>query len=272
VTFQRYLQEQGLAKATVGTYARVARLMGDTDPAAWFKGILADRPTQSTATVYRAAARHMLVFQGMRPRDADDALPKARGSRGVTRQGLTDAQLVTFYAAAEEQPESVRTVLLLLPRTGLRVSEISGAQVAEIQRRGRSWFLALPAARAKGAKARDIPLNAAALDLFRSARKRFPDGTYLFPARSRGSKTRFSDVPINAATVRQACAAIRSEQSSLGRLTPHVLRHTFASRIANGGTSLRLIQELLGHESIKTTARYVHPQWSQLEQAVASLE
>lgn len=266
--FSKHLREQGLSQGTAKTYRIVAAQVDWNNPVQWYKDSLVKQLAKSTSMLYRAVAVHVLVYHhGLSKRDATLALPSAAGRKNAVKRGLTDEQLTLYYAAAETYPEPDRSVLLLLPRTGLRVSEACGLRVDEVQQRGKSWLIALSSARGKGGKARDVPLSPAALQLVSGCRKLFPNRSYFFPARARGQGKRYIDRPISAQTIAKSTREIAAKHPELKGLTPHILRHTFATRV-HRGTSLRNVQELLGHESISSTTRYVQTEWDALTEAV----
>jgi integrase/recombinase XerD len=88
---------------------------------------------------------------------------------------------------------------------------------------------------------------------------------WLFPGRK-------PDQPISPATIRHVCREI-SLQSGLGkRVSPHLLRHSFATHLLEAGTDLRKIQVLLGHRSPASTARYTHIAVQNVQHTVSPLD
>jgi integrase/recombinase XerD len=146
----------------------------------------------------------------------------------------------------------VFALLELLYATGLRVSELVG--LPESAGRGGRPFIAV---RGKGGRERLVPLNLAAqaaLDVYRDARTslgRAP-GKWLFPADSAsGHLTR-------QAFARDLKAVAARAGLDARKLSPHVLRHAFATHLLSGGADLRVVQTLLGHADISTTQIYTH--------------
>jgi site-specific recombinase XerD len=141
-----------------------------------------------------------------------------------------------------------RAVIMTAYGAGLRVSEVCALQVDDID----SQRMTIRVRHGKGNQARYVPLPERALFLLR----RYwvverPTKPWLFPGDQTGC-------PVSAASVRYHLSAAAQKTGLTKRVTPHVLRHTFATHLLELGTDLRLIQMLLGHRSIKSTARYTH--------------
>jgi site-specific recombinase XerD len=138
-----------------------------------------------------------------------------------------------------------RAVLELLWATGLRVSELAGLDVDDVDRAERTVRVI-----GKGRKERIVPFGAkaaAALDAYLGVRER---GGALF-VNARGGRL----------GVRSLWTLVRRAARQAGltrRVSPHTLRHTFATHLLDAGADLRMIQELLGHSRVSTTQRYTH--------------
>ncbi len=143
-----------------------------------------------------------------------------------------------------------RAVLELLYATGLRVSELCSLKIGDVNR-DVGYLVCL----GKGSKERQVPIGRSALTAvtrylqFRAARRDDQSNRYLFvTARGR---------PLT----RQACWKMVSEygkQAGLGVVTPHMIRHTFATHLLEHGADLRSVQLLLGHADLATTQIYTH--------------
>ena len=141
----------------------------------------------------------------------------------------------------------------MLYATGLRVSELVG--LPDSAGRGGRPFIAV---RGKGGRERLVPLNDAAhaaLDVYRDARAALgrPAGKWLFPADSASGPP---DAP--GFRARPEEQSRRTPASISRKLSPHVLRHAFATHLLSGGADLRVVQTLLGHADISTTQIYTH--------------
>ena len=112
----------------------------------------------------------------------------------------------------------------------------------------------------KGSKYRDVPVLKAVADAVHTAAATCPfqpQGQQLLWRSSRGG-------PLNARTVQRLIEKIRTELGLPEHVTPHTLRHAFATHLLAGGGDLRAIQQLLGHASLSTTQRYTHVDSEQL--------
>ena len=141
-----------------------------------------------------------------------------------------------------------RTVLMLCYGAGLRISEAVSLRVADID----SARMVIRVRQGKGAKDRETVLSPLLLELLRQWwRIARPGHDWLFPSSYRGGVSH-----LQPGRVRQACTDA-FQQARLGkRVTPHVLRHAFATHLLEAGVDLRKIQVMLGHQSIDTTAHY----------------
>lgn len=261
MSLDRQLKDRGLLPSTREQYARIAARSDGMDPVDWLRSKIHARTPIGTVLPLRAAVKHLLVNEGYSEEEIQDLLPKARGRPSGLRDALTPEQLATFYVVIERTNDPVRTILRLLPRTGLRISEICGLHRRNIVKR--SGVLGFRF-RGKRDEERFVPLGKAArhaLDDYLAREQ--PEG-WLF--------TGYTGGPIGPPAVRKVTRRLRSDNPVLGDLTPHVLRHTFATRALRGGADLRTVQALLGHKNIQTTARYLHPDAGMLQGAVEDME
>ena len=139
----------------------------------------------------------------------------------------------------------------LLYSSGLRVSELSGLNMKDWDVTGH-----LVRVLGKGNKIRLVPLGERAaekLEKYMSASGRWPpvrDGSPVFLNRN-GDR-------LSVRGIQQRLEKRLRECGLDTRISPHVLRHTFATHLLDSGADLRAIQEMLGHESLQTTQRYTH--------------
>ncbi len=147
----------------------------------------------------------------------------------------------------DEASRRDRAILEVLYASGVRVAELSGLDVEDVDlREGAVRVLG------KGRKERIVPLGTKAVEALRAylgAREGARGAPLPEPARAGASRC-------GAST--GSSGPGRGPQDSAGRVTPHTLRHTFATHLLDAGADLRLIQELLGHARLATTQRYTH--------------
>jgi site-specific recombinase XerD len=139
-----------------------------------------------------------------------------------------------------------QALAMVMYGTGLRVQEALSLKVTDIDRdRG-----VIRVRDGKGERAREAKLSPALYEWLRGywARAR-PEQPYLFTSRRTGA-------PPTARAVRKAVAAAAEQAQIKKRVTPHALRHSFATHLLEHGTDVRVVSALLGHISIQSTARY----------------
>lgn len=176
---------------------------------------------------------------------------------------LTTGDIEALIAAAREDdsPEGVRLLAMLevMYGAGLRVSEMVSLKLSALQCHHVTKQVQFIMVRGKGGKERLVPLGGSAqeaLARYMAVRASFIKGDepspYLFPyARAQGFITRQQfGVMLKELAI---SAHIDPE-----KISPHTLRHSFASHLLEGGADLRVIQELLGHADISTTQIYTH--------------
>lgn len=267
--FDAYLRDRGLLDRTRRAYLGVVSRASDGDVAAYVRRLVRKRAPEGTVVQARAAAGHWLRYKGTPEPEIRALLPSARGRKGKRRDALSRDALSLFLELADAQREPVRTVLLLLPRTGLRISEICTLRVGDVRQRDGRTHLDF---RGKGDKHRLVPVGAAGADLLAAAVERVTRRPGTSPDVERPLFAMSARKPIAPSTVRDALARLRAGHPGLETVTPHVLRHTYATRALAAGMDVPRLQAILGHESITTTQRYLHPSVDDLADAVDAID
>lgn len=195
-----------------------------------------------------------LIDEGLREDDPSRALPSTRGSRPLPRL-LSHDEVERMFACAEEaavgdHAAAVRMLALLelLYGSGLRASELVSLPVAAVPRD--APFLTITG---KGGQQRMVPVSGRARSaLSRWLALRAQASRWLFP--SRGAQGHLSRIRL--------FQLLRELAGKAGiapdKVSPHVLRHAFATHLLEGGADLRVLQTLLGHADIATTQIYTH--------------
>ncbi len=189
-------------------------------------------------------------------------LPRPRKERRLP-EVLSRKEVVALLRAAPNARD--RAILMLAYSTGLRVSEIARLRIRDIDtQRG-----VIHIRGGKGAKDRQTLLSPLAYEALRlHVRANHPPGgetEWIFPGRREG--THLTPRLLELVLVR-AREKARIER----RATPHTLRHSFATHLLENGTSLRTIQELLGHARIQTTLLYTHVSTRQIRRVQSPLD
>ena len=240
---------------------------------AYFADLAARGLSASTAARRRASVRQFYRFvlgEGWRQDDPSrrvDAPRKGRALPKVLSREEVDALLAA--AARRDGAQGLRLACMveLIYASGLRVSELTALPLAALARDPAYLIV-----KGKGGKERLAPLNAAAraaVKAYLEVRKVFlPRGDaanpWLFPSRGAGGRLtprRFAQLLDEAA---------RAAGVDPARVSPHVLRHAFATHLLEGGADLRVVQTLLGHADIATTQIYTHLAEDHLSEVVAT--
>jgi len=166
------------------------------------------------------------------------------------------------HLLAQPQPEDFigardKAILELLYATGIRVSELCSLQISDVS----DSFIKV---RGKGKKERIVPVGKRAL---------FAIDHYLIHFREKAPENQVPlflshrGAPLDRITVWKRLKAYARSANIAKSISPHTLRHSFATHLLENGADLRLIQEMLGHEDISTTDRYTHVAGDRLKKA-----
>lgn len=244
------------------TYPELRRFLAQQATLGYARSSIARR-VGAIHTFYRWAAA-----RGVLERDPAALLgrPKVANRLPGVLRPREAAELVETPGAADDASPLERAVVLrdraileLMYGSGLRVAEVAGLTVDRLDlARGRVTVMG------KGSKEREVPLSDPACDALevylRRGRRDLSDGstTAFFNRRKR---------PIGTRDIRRLVGRY-GEQTLGGRhVTPHTLRHSFATHLLEGGADIRAVQELLGHASVATTQRYTHVSRTRLFEA-----
>jgi len=176
-----------------------------------------------------------------------DVVEDIRGPRPERRLPvvLSFEEVHRFFAAIPSFKH--RTLLMFAYAAGLRVSEAAQVRVCDID----SQRMVIRVVQGKRKKDRYTILSPLLLQMLRHYWWAARPKNYLFPGRGKGGVVRSS-------TLQGVCTNARRAAGLAKEVTPHTLRHSFATHLLEAGTDLRVIQELLGHSSPRTTALYTH--------------
>ena len=239
--FAAFAAAHGAGAATASAEVLAAYLRGLADAG------LSPRTAARRLSALRQFHRFLLA-EGVRADDPTAALDSPKLGRPLPKY-LTEAEVTALLDAARGRPEAplALAALELLYASGMRVSEL-----LSLRRTALASGAAMLRIRGKGGKTRLVPLSeparAAAMALIAASGK----SEHLFPGRD----------PRRAMTRQGFALALKQVALEAGldpaRVSPHVLRHSFASHLLAGGADLRSLQTLLGHADIATTEIYTH--------------
>lgn len=281
--------ERGAAKNTLDAYRRDlldlavflkrrGHALGDMregDLTAWFEAIEQAGLARATAQRRLSAVKQFSKFlfaNGARRDDPSSALEAPKTVRPLPRiVAQDDVARLLALTRADASPKGLRfrALLELAAGSGLRVSELVGLPLSAAPRTGRMLFV-----RGKGAVERMVPMSAearGALDdwlavrpllLKRDAQDRPIETRFLFPSSAKqGHMTRQQF----ALQLKEAALKAGLDPA---RLSPHALRHAFATHLLARGADLRSLQSMLGHADIATTQIYTHVVEDRLRETV----
>lgn len=233
------------ARAFVAHYMRPPSELGEREIRAYLLHLLVvKKVSAATEKVHLAAIKFLYCHTLDRPEEVV-RIPWPRVPHPLPVV-LSGTEVMQVLGAVESIKH--RAILSAAYGAGLRIGEACALCVQDIDSRR----MVIHIRDGKRGRDRYVMLGQRLLDLLRTYWKaEHPPAPYLFPGQKPGTT-------ISANAVRQALYGAVRTAGLRKRVSPHTLRHGFATHLHESGTDLRTIQELLGHASIRTTARYTH--------------
>jgi integrase/recombinase XerD len=272
-TLTAYAKDLEDAAGFLGSRGRDLASAAPEDVEAYVRALSDRGLSPATAARRRSALRQFYRFvlgEGWRDDDPSRRLEAPKKGRSLPKV-LTREEMDRLIAAASARDGAqglrLGCMVELAYASGLRISELTALTLAAVARDPAYLIV-----KGKGGKERLAPLNAtarAAVKAYLEVRPSFlPKGDkanpWLFP--SRGKTARLT--PRRFAQLLDEAAADAGVDPA--RVSPHVLRHAFATHLLEGGADLRVVQKLLGHADIATTQIYTHVAGDRLREVVAT--
>lgn len=207
-----------------------------------------DRKLSARTIAGQTAALRFLFVKTLRRPYLPDALPFPKHSRRLPTV-LSQEEVARLINASGNLMH--RAMLMTLYATGVRRAELCRLKVADID----SERMVLHIHEGKGGRDRDVPLSPKLLATLREYWLWMKPKTYLFPGMENNWR---ADVPV---TTKIAWIAVTEAAKAAGitrRVSPHTLRHSYATHLLEAGADLRTIQVLLGHAKLADTTVYLH--------------
>ena len=238
------MQLRGFSKNTIDAYIRYnwkfLIFLGDKEPSEdsvkqFLANAIGEGKSSRTISLMRAAL--LFNYNEILNNSFSVKAPKLEKRLPTT---LSKAEIAALIENAGSKKS--RAIIKTLYSSGLRVSEVCSLKNSDIDEK--NGFLLVESGKGKKMRRSVINKNLA------SELKELTNKGYVFSARG--------NTPI---TSRNIQALVRNAKNRAGiekKVTPHVLRHSFATHLLEGGTNIRVIQELLGHENLQTTQIYTH--------------
>lgn len=230
--FAQFLGERGLRSASAD------------DIVAYQIEIAASGRSDSCVRVATYALRGFLEHVLERADSKLAKLPRPRQPKRLPE--VLSFEEVTAILDAAPNPK-YRAAFMLCYGAGLRTDEV----VHLLPRHIDSGRMLIRVEQGKGKKDRTVMLSQNLLEELRSCWRRYAPKCFLLEGKHPGQ-------PIDATSIQRAFRSAREQAGVRKRVTPRSLRHAFATHLVEGGTNLRVVQALLGHQSLNTTALYTH--------------
>jgi len=253
------LQRRNYAATTVKAYVRIIQeftryfhrppdQLGPPHLRQYQAHLFTDRKLEPGTVQQHVAALRFFYVKTLKRRYLLDEIPHPKRPRKLPVI-LSPEEVAQLIEAARNLFH--RTMLMTLYSTGVRRAELCRLHVTDID----SPRMMVHIRNGKGGHDRDVPLSATLLETLRVYWRWMKPKTYLFPGTVKNWR---ADVPVTTKVPWEACRAAATRAGLTQRLSPHTLRHCFATHLLEAGADLRTIQLLLGHRKLEHTLIYLH--------------
>lgn len=236
--------------------------LGPDDIRSYHAYLPGERKLAVNTVVVNICALRFLYIKVLKRRDMKEDLPypKQRLRLPVI---LSPSEVAQLIAAASNLYH--RTILMTLYSTGLRRAELCRLRVSDIDSRR----MMIRVIQGKGGMDREVPLSRKLLPTLREYYRWMRPQTWLFPGTVNNWR---ADKPITPKVVWEAVQQAAKRAGIRKHVTPHTLRHCFATHLLESGADLRSIQMMLGHSDLEATTVYLHLSRRHLQSAANPLE
>lgn len=253
------LQRRNYAQNTVRTYIKIVEKfakhfgrspdrLGPNQIREYQVHLFRDRHLSPGTVQQHVAALRFLYVKTMRRHYMHEYLPMPKRQRPLPDVlSLAEVQLLLDSACNLYH----RAMLMTLYSTGIRRAEMCRLKVSDID----SERMIVHIRQGKGGRDRDVPLSQKLLETLREYFRWMKPKTWLFPGTV---DHRRADVPISAKMTWAATQKASERAGIKKRVSPHILRHSYATHMLEAGADLRSIQMLLGHAKLEQTVVYLH--------------
>ena len=253
------LERRNYSQATVLTYVGAVRRfaeyfdrspeqLGPEQVRQYQLHLVQERELHPRTVRIQTAALRFLYLRTLKRNYRRDDLPLPKSPRTLPTILSQDEVARLIEAAASP---CHRTILMALYSTGMRRAELCRLRTEDIDKER----MVVHIRQGKGGKDRDVPLSPKLLETLREYWRWMKPKTWLFPGTVKNWR---ADVPISDKIPWHACREAAQKASIKKRVSPHTLRHSWATHLLEGGADLRTIQVLLGHAQLEHTIVYLH--------------
>jgi integrase/recombinase XerD len=239
-------------------YRRPAEQMGIPEARAYVLHLIEEKKLGRSSVIQAVSALRFFYCKVLRRPFSLDELPYQKRKRRLP-QTLSEKEVAALLEA--ESNLKHRVILMTLYSGGLRLQEAIQLRPADIDSAG----MRIRIRAGKGGKERFVMLSVTLLDTLRDYFREYRPEEWLFYGHTKAE-------PIHPRSVQRLIKQAASAAGIRTRVTPHVLRHSFATHLLDRGTNLRYIQELLGHRTIGTTMIYTHVSRRMLTEVASPLD
>jgi integrase/recombinase XerD len=253
------LQRRNYSKTTVEGYLRVVETfakhyhrspdqLGADEIRTFQAYLLTERKLSARTVAMQTAALRFFFCRTLKRNYPVEEVPYPKVPRRLPNI-LTTEEVGRLIDAARNLFH--RALIMTAYSTGLRRAEVCQLKVEDID----SQRMVIHVRQGKGKRDRDVPLSPKLLETLREYWRWMRPKTYLFPGTVKGLR---ADKPISTKMVWLACQEAAKRAGIDKPVWPHLLRHSFATHLLEGGADLPTVQCLMGHSSLKHTSVYLH--------------